>query len=355
MERTIVLEEYAKSRSRKVGLFKKYGTTILFLLPFVLAFIVFFVYPLIYGIHISLTDFKYSQPGMEKFNSFENYRMIFDKTFYYGKYYESFWRSFWQTFVFAVIMVPVAVLLPLGLAILINLKPPGFKLFRALIYMPSIVPLSASGVIFTLLFLPKTQAGLIDTLLNVDTNWLTGWWFSYKLFGLEFKVTYAWIPIFLMCLWGGWGSNFIILCAGLENVPKNLYEACSIDGGSKVDRIKNVTIPGIKGQLVLCLFTTIIGYFGLYGQNYVLTAGKLKVRGLTSFPGGHAASTVIYFIQDIVTSSDFKENIYGVAAAASIVFAIVVGIVSGIQMFVTREKKSGTKISEAYYKWDKIK
>ncbi len=357
MERTIVLEEYAKSRSRKVGLFKKYGTAILFLLPFMLAFIVFFIYPLIYGVHISLTNFTYSSPGTEKFNSFENFRFLLDKTYMKGKYYESFWRSFWQTIVFVIIMVPVAILLPLGLAVLINLKPPGYKFFRALIYMPSIVPLSASGCIFTLLFMQWEKNGLIDRLLNIKTNWITGVWFSYKLWGLEFKVGYVWIPIFLMCLWGGWGSNFIILCAGLENVPKNLYEACSIDGGSKRDRLKNITIPGIKGQLVLCLFTTIIGYFGLYGQNYVMTNGTpLKVSGLGQAPGGHAASTVIYYIQDIIANnSNFRESLFGVGAAASIIFAVVVGCVSGLQMFITREKKSGTKISEAYYKWDRIK
>lgn len=356
MEKTVVLEEYAKRRSRRVGALKKYGITILFLLPFMLAFIIFFVLPLFYGIHISLTNFSYSNPGAATYNAFHWYRLLFNKNYKGGLVFEAFWRSFLHTFIFALIMVPIAVLLPLGLAILVNLKPPGYKVFRALIYMPSIVPLTAAGTIFTLLFLPKTDAGLLAQMFDIKTQWFIESWFTFKIGKTTFDVAYAWIPIFLMCLWGGWGGDFIILSAGLQNVPKNLYEACSIDGCSKWQRTKSVTIPGIKGQLVLCLFTTIIGYFGLYGQNYVLTNGYPKFTKLSLVPGGGKVSTVIYFIQDIVANSaDFKEKFYGLAAAASIIFAIFVGIVSGIQMYCTREKKTGTKISEAYEKWNRIK
>ncbi len=354
MERTVVLEEYAKNRSRKVGLFKKYGTAILFLLPFLLAFIVFFVFPLGYGVYISLCEFNFKAPGAATFNNFKWYKYLFDSSIE-RLYFRAFWQSFLNTLIFGIIMVPVAVIVPLALAILINTKLPGYKFFRALIYLPSILPLSASGTVFMLLFLPKTQAGLIDTWFNIDINWFEQIWFSYNLGSWKIDVGYGWIPIFLMCFWGGWGGNFIILCAGLENVPKNLYEACSIDGGTKWDRIKNVTIPGIKGQLVLCLFTTIIGYFGLYGQNYVLTNGYPKIQELGTNPGGHYYSTIQYFIQDIITNSNLKKTMYGLAAAACIVFAIIVGIVSGLQMYLTRDKKSGTKISEAYLKWEKIK
>ncbi len=355
MEKTVVLEEYAKRRSRRIGALKKYGVTILFLLPFMLAFIVFFVLPLFYGIYISLTNFNYSVPEKATFNAFRWYRILFVRG-YNKLIFEAFWRSFLHTFVFALIMVPIAVLLPLGLAILVNLKPPGYKVFRALIYMPSIVPLTAAGTIFTLFFLPKTQAGLFAQMFNIDIQWFVDSWFTFKIGKTTFDVAYAWIPIFLMCLWGGWGGNFIILSAGLQNVPKNLYEACSIDGCSKWQRTKSVTIPGIKGQLVLCLFTTIIGYLGLYGQNFVLTAGYPKFTKLASVPGGGKVSTVIYFIQDIVANNpNFKEKFYGLAAAASIIFALFVGLISGIQMYCTREKKTGTKISEAYEKWTKAR
>ena len=251
-------------------------------------------------------------------------------------------------------MVPIALILPLTLAILVNKKPAGYKLFRSLIYLPSIVPLTASSAIFVMLFNPLPQHGLIAEVCNllgtpVNFDWFIDVMFKFNFFGKEVEVVYAWIPIFLMCFWGGWGGNFIILSAGLENVPKSLYEASSIDGCSSFKKILHVTIPGIKGQLVLCLFTTIIGYLGLYGQNYVLTDAN---PNKTTLPGSGSTSTVMFFIQDIVANNlNLRGSVYGLGAAASIVFAIFVGIISGIQMYITRDKKTGTKISERYAKW----
>ena len=359
MEKTIVLEEYAKQRSRRIGLFKKYGITAVFLLPYLAAFIVFFLFPLFYGIYIALTNFQYGKPGVETFNSFAWFRMIFDQSYMDGRYigiYNSFWLSFVHTTLFSVIMVPIAILLPLGLAILVNQKPPGYKLFRALIYMPSIVPLTAAGTIFTLLFMSKSQHGVLAEFFNIDIQWFIDKWFSFTLFGQNVDIVYAWIPIFFMCLWGGWGGNFIILSAGLQNVPKHLYEAADIDGCSGWKKILNVTVPGIKPQLVLCLFTTILGYLGLYGQNYVLSTGGPAIPMISGMPAGGQTSTLMYFIQDIVANNlTFKSKLYGLGAAASLVFALFAGIISGIQMYLTREKKTGTKISEAYNKWQRIK
>ena len=355
MAKTIVLEEYAKQRSKRIGLVKKYGVTSIFLLPYLTAFIVFFLVPLFYGIYISLTNFQYGKPGLENFNDFMWFKMIFDKSYMPG-IYNSFWLAFVHTIMFAVIMVPIAILVPLGLAILVNKKPPGYKLFRALIYMPSIVPLTASGTIFTLLFMSKSQNGLLAEFFGIDIKWFIDTWFSFDLFGQEVEIAYAWIPIFFMCLWGGWGGNFLILSAGLQNVPGHLYEAADIDGCSSWKKILNVTIPGIKPQLVLCMFTTILGYMGLYGQNYVLSGGGPAISQIASMPAGGKTSTLLYFIQDLVANNlQFKSSLYGLGAAASLVFALFAGIISGIQMYVTREKKSGTKISEAYDKWHAIK
>ena len=184
MEKTIVLEEYAKQRSKRIGAFKKYGITSVFLLPYLTAFIVFFLLPLFYGIYISLTNFQYGKPGVESFNDFMWFKMLFDETFMPGVY-KSFWLAFTHTMMFSVIMVPIAILLPLGLAILVNQKPPGYKLFRALIYMPSIVPLTAAGTIFTLLFMSKSQNGLLAEFFGIDIMWFIDNWFTINLFGQE--------------------------------------------------------------------------------------------------------------------------------------------------------------------------
>ena len=359
MQKTVTLEEYSKKSARLKSLVKKYGLIALFVGPFALCFIFFFLYPLINGIAISLTNYKLAQPGYE-WNEFKWYQMIFNETNSRGRpnlYYEAFWRSFVHTIIFAVIMVPIAILVPLGLAILIKSKPPGYKVFRCLVYMPSIVPLTAAGAIFAMVFLPKQTHGLLAEILpNVGPKeWGLEFFASYTIGDWEWKWAWAWIPIFIMCFWGGWGGNFLILSAGLENIPKSLYEAADIDGCSKWKKIRNVTLPGIKGQLVLTLFTTIIGYMGLYGQNYVLYGGGPGNSSLSGVPGGGHTSTIIYFIQDVVANNaDFKANLYGLGAAASIVFALAVGIITGIQMFFTRNKKTGLKYATEFAEWKRL-
>lgn len=369
MGQQVVLEEYAKTKSRRKELIKKYLTIALFMSPFLLAFIVFFVFPLFYGIYISLTNYKFSAPGFNaEFNEFKWFKYLFlipvgkegEITAAQKLLFRSFWISFSHSIVFAIIMVPVAIILPLILAILVNMKPPGYKAFRSMIYMPSIVPLTASGTIFTLLFMNKAQNGLIPMLLakiGIEIRWFEEIMFEFNLFGETMYVAYAWIPIFLMCLWGGWGSNFLILNAGLQNIPHNLYEAASIDGCSSFRQALKITIPGIKPQLVLCLFTTIIGYLGLYGQNFVLVGGgPIYAIFNNVVPAGGHTSTVIYFIQDIVANNaNFKERMYGLAAAASLIYAVIVGTISGLQMYATRDKKSGFKKSEAYGQWQRAK
>jgi len=353
MEKTVVLAEYSRKRSKVTSLFKKYGLVLAFTAPFFICFIAFFLFPLFYGIIISLCNFKYSTPGVFKFNDFKwyEYLLVPSKK---PLFYEAFWRSFLHTIIFAIIMVPVAVLFPLFLAILINKKLVGYKLFRCLVYLPSIIPLTASGTIFTMLFMPKNQHGLLAELFPGfgPDLWFSENMFSFNIGNFAINVAWAWIPIFLMCFWGGWGSNFIILTAGLQNIPKSLYEAANIDGCSNWKKTLNVTIPGIKGQLVLCLFTTIIGYMGLYGQNYVLSSGGPTNPLLSSIPGGGRTSTLIYFIQDIVANNaNFKSTLYGLGAAASLIFALIVGILTGIQMYATRDKKTGFEKSREFEQW----
>ena len=359
MNQTVRLEEYARKESRLKAFLTKYGMAALFLGVFLACFITFFVVPLFYGIHISLTNFKYDYPGREKWNNFRYYKMLFDPSFK-PLIYESFWRAFWHTIVFAILMVPMAILVPLILAIFINSKPPGYKVFRCLVYMPSIVPLTAAGSIFTLLFNAKVQHGLLaelfpNTIGKIDFP--VSYWPEFTLFGATVNVSWMWVVVYLMCFWGGWGGNFLILSAGLQNVPKPLYEAAGMDGCNGFKKALKVTIPNIKPQIVLCLFTTIIGYMGLYGQNYVLA--HPLVAKYSSQPGGVATSTLIYFIQSIVAgdgnaAGDMKANYYGLAAAASVVFALIVGIMSGTQMYLTRDKKTGNSISRSYEKWNAI-
>lgn len=367
MSTELTLQEFYRRRERTVGGLKKYGLALLFLAPFLIGFIVFFIYPLFYGIYISFTNFNLSKPGETKMVGFQWYAILFNRNYAikgtkFSPFFDSYWKAFIHTIIFVVIMVPIAIIIPLALAILINLKPPGYKIFRCLVYMPAIVPLACSGAIFVMLFNPAAASGILATLFpgsffdNIKF-FQDSVWFSFNVGPINVPIVYAWIPIFFMCFWGGWGGNFIIFSAGLENVPKSLYEASSVDGCNRWNKILHVTLPNIKGQLVLCTFTTIIGYMGLYGQNYTLIGGGPYMNKLLiSAPAYGETSTLIYFIQAIVDGSNttMQAKFYGLASAASIIYAILVGILTGIQQFLSRDKKSGTIISERYSKWIRV-
>lgn len=328
MEKFTTLSDYSLNRGKRSDFFRRYGMVLVFLGPFLLFFLLFCVYPFVYGIVISFFKYDISSPENTVWRGFQNYaKILFDAS---NPYHQNFWYTLKNTVLFAIIIVPLAVLLPLVMAILINSKPKGYKIFRALIYLPSVLPCSASGVIFIAMF--GKDFGYINQWFGTSINWLNG------------NPANAWFIILLLCLWGGWGGNFIILSAALKNVDKSLYEAASIDGCMGFKRTLAVTFPQIKNQLLLCVFTTIIGYFGLYGQIYVLTSG-----GPIITEGGqivYTTKTIMFYLQELMGGK--RYDVYGMTSAMGMVLGVIIGIVTAIQFAVTKERKTGTKYSTMY-------
>ena len=328
MKRLVTVEEYAYSRSKRKSFLGRYGLVLLFLGPYLFFFLLFTVYPLIYGIVMSLMKYSISDPTQNAWRGFQNYiTLLLNGNSIYNL---NFWYSMKNTVVFAIIIVPVSIILPLVTAIMVNFQPKGYKVFRAIIYLPSILPVSSSGVIFIALF--STSFGYINQWFGTSINWLNS------------EPILAWIVIFLLCIWGGWGGNFVILSAGLKNVDKSLLEAASVDGCNSWGKILHVTLPCIKQQLILCIFTTIIGYFSLYGQVYVLTSGgpNVNIDGTNYW----STQTIMFYLQTLITGTQF--DVYGMVSSMGILMGIFVGCITGIQLLVTRERKSGHKRSDEF-------
>ena len=330
MKKKMTVSEYALKRSRWGEFFRRYGLVLLFLGPFLFFFLLFCIYPLLYGIVMSLMRFSISDYSQNEWRGFQNFATIlFNSNSIYNR---NFWYSMGNTAALAVVIVPLAIIIPLIIAVLINSKPKGYKVFRAIIYLPSVLPVSASGVIFISMF--GQNFGYINQWIGENINWLND----------GSNPTLAWFVILLLCLWGGWGSNFIILSAGLKNVDKSLYEAANVDGCTGIRRLFSVTIPVIKQQLILCIFTTIIGYFSLYGQVYVLTnAGPATYIDGVRY---ESTMTIMWYLQSLINSTNF--NVYGMVSAMGLLLGIFVGIITGLQLWLTRERKSGTKLARAY-------
>lgn len=331
MEKYTTVSDYALKRSKQIEFLKRYGVVFLFLTPYLIFFIVFCIYPLFYGIYMSLMKYSIGDPLLNEWRGLKNFETIF---FGAGNYYhDEFWYAMGNTVKATLILVPLGIIVPLVFALLINTKPRGYKVFRALIYLPSVFPVSASGVMFVALF--GQNFGYINQWVGSNANWLGG------------SAASAWFVIILLCMWGGWGGNFMILSAGLKNIDKSLYEAASVDGCTGFRRALSVTLPAIKQQLILCLFTTIIGYFGLYGQVYVLTDGGPSVYDPATGASYNTTMTVMWFLQKQI--NDGRLDVYGMISAMGLTLGVIIGAVTGLQLFLTRERKSGTKISAEFY------
>lgn len=329
------LNSYVVKRSRTMEFLKRYGVVLIFLGPFLFFFLLFSAYPLFYGIIMSLMKYSISDPSQNEWRGFKNFWTILSNS--NSIYNINFWYSMKNTVLFALVIVPLAIIVPLFFAVLINSKPRGYKIFRAIIYLPSILPVSASGVIFASIF--GYNFGYLNQWLGSMTHWLDG------------EPITAWFVILLLCLWGGWGGNFLILGAGLKNVDKNLYEAASVDGCTGLKRMWAVTFPAIKQQLILCIFTTIIGYFGLYGQVYVLTnAGPSIYNDGRNY---NSTMTIMWYLQNLINTGEY--DVYGMVSAMGLLLGLFIGCIAGLQLWLTRERKSGTKISKDYMQYIKQK
>ena len=318
----VTLREFATREERhKSSLFKAFSVGG-FLGPYAICFALFFVFPLVFGVVMALCSFDGKTMFPSEFVGFANFEAVFTNPVLA----KDFWGSVWNTLRFALIIVPLSILLPLGLALLINIKPPGYKFFRACIYLPGIFPLTATGLILLKMF--DYHYGFFNAFFGLTLDWFGETWS-------------AWLLIGYFCLWCGIGGNFIILCAGLENVDKSLYEAADVDGCGAFSRFLHVTLPGIKDQLFLCLFTTFIGYMNLYGQVYILASNT---------PDQDAMKSAIYRIQDMLLGS---SKGYGYAAAMGICLGIIIIFISVIELIVTKERKGGHAHEERFVSWQK--
>lgn len=320
MERETSLIEYASGVSRRKRLLQDGWSVVAFLGPFALCFALFFIFPLALGIGMSMSGFDGKGMFPSSFVGFDNFAAVFTNPVLRA----DFWGAVGTTIKFALVIVPLSILIPLGLALLINMKPPLYKFFRACIYLPGIFPLTATGLILLKMF--DYQSGWINSFFGLSVDWFA-------------SPTTAWFMIGLFCLWCGIGGNFIILCAGLQNVPKSLYEAAGADGAGPWRRFLHVTLPGIKDQLFLCLFTTFTGYMNLYGQVYILASNT---------PDQDAMKSAVYRIQDMLLGS---SKGYGYAAAMGICLGVIIIGISIVQFVCTKERKGGNRHASGYMAW----
>lgn len=279
----------------------------LYIGPHLILFVIFFLFPTLYGIYISFTD--WDLVGDPKFVGLANYsEILFNKD---STFYEQLRVGLGNTFKFVIFSVPACIIIPLLLASALNAKPRGLKFFQALFYLPTLFSVSAVMIIFYMLF--SVSFGPFNHYLHVDTNWLA-------------TQPYAWISLVIVTVWWTIGANMIIYQAALGGISKDLYEAASIDGANSIQKFFRITLPSIRAQILYTVVITTIAQFNIYGQPLMLTKG-----GPTS-----STTVLLMYIQQNAFGSG--TSIAGIGSAMAVVLGLCIMVVSGIQFIFLRQR-----------------
>ena len=293
-----------KTVLRKLKLFKRQFHGFLFAVPFLVIFAIFFIYPFVSGIIQSFLNKR------GEFVGFQNYKnILFSQDFTYRT---DFFRGLKNTLIFVVFSVPLLIVIPLFIAILIDIQPKGYKFFRALLFMPTVF--SISSVIL-----------MWKRVLEVETGFINGVLKFLNLSQINFlgSQPWAWISLLLVTVWWTMGTNIVILGAGLKNIDKSVYEAASIDGASYIRTVFSITLPLLVGQLIVVLIMTLLASFNVYGQPALLTSG-----------GPERSTQVLLMV--------ILDNLYDrpyVAAAMSLMLGAVMIVISVAQAAIMRRRR----------------
>ncbi|WP_213585477.1 carbohydrate ABC transporter permease [Paenibacillus sp. J2TS4] len=231
-----------------------------------------------------------------------------------------FWQSLYNTFYMGIFSVILGIGLSFILASLINsLKwDLGKNFFKGVYFLPNVVSAVATSLLFSFLFYPAKE-GLL--------NFVVGW-FNIEPVGWFTDPRYSRFSIVLMSLWGALGYNTIIFLAGLQSVPRDLYEAAEVDGAGGLKRWYYITIPYLRPIFVFMLIMGTIGGMKRFTDVWL-------IGGTAGNPGGSLMTAVLYIYRNAFLASQM-----GVATAASYLLFIIILILTIFMMLMNRRKNS---------------
>ncbi|MDD7642676.1 MAG: sugar ABC transporter permease [bacterium] len=272
---------------------KKYSP--IFVLPTFAAFTIGFIIPFIMGIYLSFC--KFTTVTDAKLVGFNNYLKVFqDPTFVH---------ALWYTALFTVVSVLTINLFAFTIAMLLTKAMKGTNLFRTVFFMPNLIGGIVLGYIWQLI--------LNGVLLYFDRT-------------LTYSATYGFWGLVILMNWQQIGYMMIIYIAGIQNIPGELIEAAKIDGASKWQILKNVTIPMLMPSITICSFLTLTNGFKLFDQNMALTGGA---------PSDKSQMLALNIFDTFYGRTGWE----GVGQAKAVIFFILVAVIAIVQLRATRSKE----------------
>ena len=272
---------------------------LVFVSPWIVGFLLFFAYPFFATIYYSFTDFN--GVGAARWIGLANYVALFHDPL--------FKTSLFNTFYYTVIELPLSTAAALGLALLLNMNVRGRAIYRTIFYIPSIVPLVASCMIFVWMFNPAS--GVVNALLT-DVHLPSPEWF--------FSITWSKPSFILLGLWG-LGQPMVIFLAGLQGVPKEMYEVGALDGAGPWQRLRYVTLPMISPVILFNVILQLVLCISYFTQAQVIEAGNI---------GGPGTSTWFYVQYLYEQAFEFLKLGYSSAMA---LFLFIISAVIMVVLF----------------------
>lgn len=281
-----------------------------FIAPALILLLVFSIIPIFVAFFISFTDM--SLVGLAdwtqiNFISLDNYKEIITDPI--------FLKSLKNTLFYVIFGVPVVIALSLSLALMINFgKNRLFSVFRMIFYTPAITNVVAVAVVFSYLYNPSF--GFLNYILSIihlpSVPWLT-------------NPVVAKISLIVLGVWRAVGANMLIFLAAIQGIPKELYEAASLDGASKMQQTLHITIPSLRFSTFFVTVTTLIGWLQFFEEPFVMTNGG---------PLDSTTSIALFIYRN-----GFQFSKFGYAAAGSFILFAMIIVVTLLQFKIQRKNE----------------
>ncbi|MGX6970391.1 carbohydrate ABC transporter permease [Vagococcus bubulae] len=267
-----------------------------FILPNFIGFFIFTLIPVIFS--FILAFMKWDSFNKAEYVGLANFQKMLQD--------ETFWISLKNTFLYTIGVVPLTLICSIGLALLLNKKIKGISFFRTAFFFPYVTSLVAIAVVWNMLFHPTM--GPINQVLKIFMENPPGWTSSSE---------WALFAVVIVSVWRGMGYYMILYLAGLQGIPKELYEASSMDGANKMKQFWNVTLPSLRPTTFFVTIMLVINCFKVFDLIQVMTDGG----------PGRATNVLVY---QIYNEAFVKFN-FGYASAISLVLFLIVLSITVIQ------------------------
>ena len=285
-------------------------TGLLLATPALLGLLVFVAIPFLLALILAFTNLRLGSPLPVEFVGVDQFLRIFSDA--------AFLRALLNNTVFALLVVPLQTALALALAVLLQQRLQGRVLFRTLFFMPVVFPLSLVSVIWILIYAPGPNGMMNHFLETISFGaWMPRDFLHDPYFALP--------AIMLTSIWQGTGFQMLILLAGLQAIPEELYEAARIDGAGRMATFLHVTLPQLRNTLIFVVLVTTILAFRLFDQVQIMTHG-----------GPRNATTTVMF--EAVQAAFARQQV-AIGAAMSVVLFAVVLVITLVQQRLARHER----------------